>query len=45
MTEHVEHLAAEDEGAELEDKLVEDPFTIEAAEECYPFCGLEWWPW
>lgn len=29
----------------LEDEIVEDPFAVEAAEECYPFCGLEWWPW
>ena len=35
----------EDEGTELEDEIVEDPFAVEAAEECYPFCGLEWWPW
>ena len=24
---------------------VEDPFAVETAEDCYPFCGLEWWPW
>jgi hypothetical protein len=35
----------EDEGTELGDEIVEDPFAVEAAEECYPFCGLEWWPW
>jgi hypothetical protein len=36
----------EDEGTELEDELiVEDPFAVEADEDCYPFCGLEWWPW
>jgi hypothetical protein len=29
----------------LEDEIVEDPSAVEAAEECYPFCGLEWWPW
>ena len=22
-----------------------DPFSIETAEDCFPFCGLEWWPW
>jgi hypothetical protein len=37
--------SAEDEGTELEDAVVEDPFAVEAAEACYPFCGLEWWPW
>ena len=36
---------AEDEGTELEDEIVEDPFAIETAEDCYPFCGLEWGPW
>jgi hypothetical protein len=36
---------AEDEGTELEDEIVEDPFAVEATEECYPFCSLEWWPW
>jgi hypothetical protein len=36
---------AEDEDTELEDKIFEDPFAVEATEECYPFCGLEWWPW
>ena len=36
---------AEDEGTELEDEIVEDLFAVESAEECYPFCGLEWWPW
>ncbi len=29
---------------ELQDVVVEDPFAAEA-DECYPFCGLEWWPW
>lgn len=29
----------------LESETVEDPFAVETAEECYPFCGLEWWPW
>jgi hypothetical protein len=33
------------EGTELDDEIVEDPFAVEEAEECYPFCGLEWWPW
>ena len=28
-----------------EDEIVEDPFAVEAADACYPFCGLEWWPW
>lgn len=36
--------SAEDEGTELEDEIFEDPFAVEDAEECYPFCGLEWWP-
>ena len=36
---------AEDEGTEFEGEIFEDPFAVEAAEECYPFCGLEWWPW
>ena len=42
---------AEEEGTEFEDEplfadeIVEDPFAVEAAEGCYPFCGLEWWPW
>jgi hypothetical protein len=36
---------AEDEGTELEDEILEDPFVVEDAEDCYPFCGLEWWPW
>lgn len=42
---------ADDEGTGLEDEIaedpfaIEDPFAVEAAEECYPFCGLEWWPW
>ena len=35
----------EEEGIGLEDEIVEDPFAVEAAETCYPFCGLEWWPW
>ena len=35
----------EDEGTELEDEIVEEPFAVEGAEECYPFCSLEWWPW
>ena len=35
----------EDEGTELEDAIVEEPFAVEGAEECYPFCSLEWWPW
>ncbi len=36
----------EDEGTELEDELiVEDPFAVEADEDCYPFCGVEYWPW
>jgi hypothetical protein len=35
----------EGEGTELEDETVEDSFAVEPAEECYPFCGLEWWPW
>ena len=35
----------EDEGTESEDEIVEDPFAVEAAEDCYPFCGLDWWPW
>ena len=35
----------EDEATELEDEIVEDPFAVEADEECYPFCDLEWWPW
>ena len=34
----------EDEGTELEDESVEDPFAVESAEECYLLCGLEWWP-
>lgn len=29
----------------LESEAVEDPFAVETAEDCYPFCGLEWWPW
>ncbi len=33
------------EGTELDDEIVEDPFAVEEAEECYPFCGLELWPW
>jgi hypothetical protein len=37
--------SAEDEDTELEDEISEDPFVVEDAEECYPFCGLEWWPW
>lgn len=36
---------AEDESTELEDEIFEDPFAVEDAEGCYPFCGLEWWPW
>ena len=35
----------EDEGTEFEGEIVEDAFAVEAAEDCYPFCGLEWWPW
>lgn len=35
---------AEDESTELEEESAEDPFAVEAAEECYPFCGLKW-PW
>jgi hypothetical protein len=35
----------EDESTEFEGENVEDPFAVEAAEDCYPFCGLEWWPW
>ena len=35
----------EDEGTELDYEIFEDPFAVEAAEECYPFCSLEWWPW
>ena len=37
--------SAEDEDTELEDEISEDPFVVEDDEECYPFCGLEWWPW
>ena len=37
--------SVEDEGTELEDGIVEEPFAVEGAEECYPFCSLEWWPW
>ena len=29
----------------LEGETVEDPFAVETADGCYPFCGLEWWPW
>ncbi len=29
----------------LESETVEDPFAVETDEGCYPFCGLEWWPW
>ena len=36
---------SEYEGTELDDEIVEDPFAVEEAEECYPFCGLKWWPW
>ncbi len=36
---------SEYEDTELDDEIVEDPFAVEGAEECYPFCGLEWWPW
>ena len=32
---------SEYEGTELDDEIVEDPFAVEEAEECYPFCGLE----
>ena len=35
----------EDDDIELEDEIVEDSFAVESAEACYPFCGLEWWPW
>ena len=35
----------EDEGTEFEGEIVEDLFAVESVEECYPFCGLEWWPW
>ena len=35
----------EDEGTELEYEIVEDPFAVEEDEECYPFCGVEYWPW
>ena len=35
----------EDEGTELGSEAVENPFAVETAEDCYPFCGLEWWPW
>jgi hypothetical protein len=40
-----EYESLEDEGTELEDEIVEEPFAVEGAEECYPFCSLEWWPW
>ena len=36
--------SGEDE-ALLEGETVEDPFAVEAADDCYPFCDLEWWPW
>ena len=35
----------EDDDIESEDEIVEDPFAVESTEDCYPFCGLEWWPW
>ena len=36
---------SEQESTELDDEIVGDPFAAEEAEKCYPFCGLEWWPW
>jgi hypothetical protein len=36
---------SEYEDTQLDAGIVEDPFAVEEVEECYPFCGLEWWPW
>ena len=37
----------EDDGLEPEEDVAEEPEpVIEGSdEECYPFCGLEWWPY
>lgn len=29
---------------ELQEDDASDPTAVEL-DECYPFCGLEWWPW
>lgn len=34
----------EDVGSEFPEETV-DPESVESEEDCFPFCGLEWWPW
>lgn len=33
-----------DDGSELGDTVV-DPAAVDTEEDCFPFCGLDWWPW
>ena len=33
-----------DDGSELGDPVV-DPVAVDTEEDCFPFCGLDWWPW
>ena len=36
----------QDVGSEPEEDVVEEEPVIEGSdEECFPFCGLEWWPY
>jgi predicted secreted protein len=34
----------EDDGSALGDTVV-DPVIVDTEEDCFPFCGLDWWPW
>jgi len=34
----------EDDSSTLGDTVV-DPAAVDTEEDCFPFCGLDWWPW
>lgn len=36
---------SEDTGSEDQENIAEEPVIEGSDEECFPFCGLEWWPY
>ena len=35
----------EDTGSEPQEDVFEEPVVEGSDEECFPFCGLDWWPY
>ncbi len=35
----------QDVGSEPQEDVVEEPVIEGSDEDCFPFCGLEWWPY